>query len=212
MHMESKGQSGILWTSLLFFSLFALALAALLTNWFRYSLSLEDILVLLPLGIMSIVVVFLHALALYYRRGNIFLKWGALLSVLIGVGIALLLTKHAHGYYFPSWYTADVTRNGTQSLKTEKGEMTYYIELKNTFSSSHEENLVVSLSGQEIRIHLPFPEGSIRGAAISQNPSDWGTLEPTPSSTQYILHTTNYLKEARFLVDLPTRSARVIAR
>jgi len=202
--------AGLIWGSLGIYLVSVLLLAGLLTNWFRYSPSLQDALVLKPLVVISLVVVAVHLIAVFFRKGSLLIRMAPLTATLVAMGILSFFMYTVQGRFLPSWQTAHLERNGFQYLKSEGGEISYYLELKNPFANSHREHLVITRHGREIRIRLPL-FGEPKGGYPSPNrPADWCTLEKTEDPDIYLLHTAPALRKASFQINLAEQKAKEV--
>jgi hypothetical protein len=117
------------------------------------------------------------------------------------------MTRVSQGVYFPRWYTADVVSNGAQRLETKNGLLTYYLELRNPFASSHEEHLVFVSDDSERRIKLPVFHTSTHVFAAANEPADWCTLFETSAPHLFVLRVSSYLRESWFDVNLAKATA-----
>jgi hypothetical protein len=189
---------------------YGLLVAGLMTNWFRYSLSHEDAILLRHLITISLVVIGMHLAILMLPKRSLVTKIMPFTVTLVAVGILALLMHETHGRYFPLWQTSQLERNGVQGLTMKEGEVFYHLELENPFSSSHREYLILKSKKREIRIALPLFHRSIGGYIPATKPADWCTLEQSGDPNVFILHTTLYLRKASFQIDLADRSAREI--
>ena len=150
--------------SLLAYLIFAFVAGGLLTNWFRYGPSLEALVTLVPLVLVSIGIVVLHFMALLdERRSSTTTAW-AFVSAVAGVLMTLLLNNSASGQYWPEWYKDHVEQNAPQQLVMNTGQLSYHLELHNPFATfEHEEYLVVSFDKTVKQIRLTLFDHSLGG-------------------------------------------------
>ena len=212
--------------SLLVYALFVLLLAAALTNWFRYPLSLEASFTLFPLLIVTPLLAFLHLRSLLSKQASKLFKILSPLSAIIVIAFAhlILMDKSTIDLLYSS-PTSHVDRNDpqtislsdstvdrgkSQTIPPEQGNLIYHIELINPFASSHKEYLVLLAGEQEHRIPLPLFKQIPGGYASSDNPEGWATLEKTDDPNQYILNVTQALRRSRFIIDLQNDKAEEI--
>jgi len=184
-------------TSLSIFLVFAYFVVALSTNWFHDQLPAGSSIVMVPLAVISLLVLILHLRSLLSKKQGWIINSLPFLSTI--VGIAMMVSFEGG---FPNWSSNEITRSALQTLPTDRGDIIYYIELNNSFSSSHKEYLVMSRSGQENRVQIPiFKQKNVTAFLYSGDPSDWCVLEKTGNPDVYILNIGWHLRESRFLID-----------
>lgn len=158
-------------------------LCGLLTNWFRYGLSLEGTVVVITTLITVAIVVPVSCIS-YLRNSGGVLGVGAIAAV-IGVIIVLLVYDKAIGG-LPRFYLSHVEKSPPETVQTQRGALKYWIEIQNPFSSKHAEFLVV-YAGREMRIPIQIFIDSSKGYMSAAKPSDWATLSPTSDPNIAIL-------------------------
>jgi hypothetical protein len=179
---------------------FGALLCGLLSNWFRYELSLEATLVLATA--LAAVLVTGGTAYVAYRRASAVHLGAAALAMAAGIGLVLVVHHQAIGG-LPRFYLAHTERSPHAVLQTRAGAVTYWIELENPFSSRHEEFLVVA-SPQKKRIRIEALRGPAGGFASAAVPEDWGTLSMTDDPGVVILTLGRHLSASseQFRIDL----------
>jgi hypothetical protein len=182
-------------------------LCGLLTNWFRYSLSLEATFVVVPTLIAILIVVWLSYVS-YTRDSVRFLEIDAVVAV-ISIAIVLLIHHEAIGG-LPHLYLSHNEKGPPAGLQTQRGPVRYWIEIENPFSNQHAEFLVLVMDiGKELRIPIQVFGEPTKGYTSAAKPADWGTLSVTSDPNVAILTVGSYLSPSneKFRVDLTTKTA-----
>jgi hypothetical protein len=160
-----------------------ITLWGLLTNWFRYGLSLEATVVAIAIIIACVIVLVTCSIS-YIRSSTRLLVMAATISVISGAFV-LYVHNQTMGE-FPRFYFSHIVKSPPDVIQTKHGALRYWVELHNPFSDQHEEFLVVG-DGKVKRIKIqPFtrPIGMYVGAS---KPSDWSTLSLTEDPNIAIL-------------------------
>jgi len=175
------------------------AYAGLLTNWFRYGVSLEAIFVLMPLALGTVTAA---AVALNQSRRS--LVTAALIAV--GTcGVVLAAQLHAFGH-LPSLSMNHVETSPVGRITIPLGVVEYWLELKYPFASGHSEYLLLRHNAAETRIAVPIFDVPAAGYASPLVAEDWGRLTLTSDPNVLELELGPMLiREGRFRIDLRTR-------
>jgi len=186
------------------FVLMNIVFIGILTNWFRYTLSLETTIIIIPLLTFAAVVIPLQIVSLKKKwKSWITLSLSAL-SIAGAVFLFDLLFKSTFGV-LPSLSNIsrdDIGTSTPRTLSTPKGERTYHIELWNTFSSSHTEYLLINRSGTHRRITIPLFKEEVHGGYSSpEDPAEWAILTPTKREDIYELNV-HISQGAKFYIDI----------
>jgi hypothetical protein len=183
----------------------ALLLCASLTNWFRYSLSLEATLVLAA-AVLGIVAIAIVSYVAYTKNSTGWIAADAFIAV-ASIAAVLLVHDHAIGG-LPRLHASHREKGPPAVLQTQRGEINYWIELQNPFSADHAEFLVLK-DGKERRIPIEVFSGPTTGYASAAKPADWATLSLTPDPNIAVLTVGPLLSPSnqRFRIDLTTGTA-----
>lgn len=181
-------------------------LCGLLTNWFRYELSLEATVVLVA-AVAAVVVVGCIAW-LAYRRGSVVGLRLAAVALVTAAGLVLVVHDQVIGG-LPRFYLAHSERSPPALLQTPAGPVRYWIELENPFAKRHAEFLVLD-SGRTVRVPLDLAFDPAGGFASAVVPQDWGTLTATAETDVATLTLGRFLSRSgeQFRVDLRNGTAR----
>jgi hypothetical protein len=181
-------------------------LCGLLTNWFRYELSLEATVVLVA-AVAGVVVVACIAW-LTYRRGSAAALRLAAVALVMAAGLVLVVHDQALGG-LPRFYLAHSEKSPPALLQTPMGPIRYWIELENPFAKRHAEFLVLD-SGRMVRVPLELDFDPAAGFASAVVPGDWGTLTATAEADVATLTLGRFLSRSgeQFRVELKTGTAR----
>ncbi len=178
----------LIFTSLTIFILVNIVLIGLLTNWFRYSLSLESTVILIPLLITGGVGVILHYKCLKRNPKNKSVIWLPFSSFILTLSIFTIMSYSAFGELPSRISFDDIERSQPLTISTPKGELTYWIELWNTFSDSHAEYLLIEQGGIRKRIKVSiFGQSKVGGYSSSGDRAKWATLIPMQWENVYEL-------------------------
>jgi hypothetical protein len=155
----------------------AVLILSILTNWFRYGLSLEAMVVVVPLILGTLAIGFLTVRAFHNPASR------AAFGIVVIAAMALALTLAAHrqafGFWLPQFYSKHVESSGTATLRAHGRVFRYRLELWNPFARSHREVLFVTFDGTERRFFLPVFGESPGGYGSALEPSDWIMLRET---------------------------------
>jgi hypothetical protein len=180
----------------------------LLTNWFRYSPSLEATFVLLPLVLGTLVasVLALVASIKLSRRGLTNATVVAVATVGAVVGAQFL----AFGQ-LPALSANHVVKSPVGKVTTADGVLEYWLQLDNPFARSHGEYLVLRSKNEETRVAVPIFDRPADGFLQPLVVEDWGRLIATPDANLLELELGPKLTgKGRFRVDLRKRHAERI--
>ncbi len=177
-------------------------LAALLSNWFRYGLSLEaGVVMMMTTAVFAFVVIPSASLAIWKRNSKALLLLAPVSLVVMCFAATYFHSSILGGWFSPS-SSHHVSTNGFQTLETAEGDLEYQLELVDPFGTSHKELLVIRQSGSEKRLPIELFEKARGGFAAANSPEDWCTLLKTSRSGEYVLHVTYFLEKAEFVIDL----------
>jgi hypothetical protein len=160
-----------------------LILFGLLTNWFRYGLSLEAT-VVATATVLAVLVVGWTSYLSHVKNNVGFLILEAV-AILTTVGMVLHVYDKALGG-LPHFYISDNEKSPAAVLQTRQGFYKYWIEIENPFSASHKESLVIDC-GHEKRITIQVFSGPAKAYMSASEASDWGTLSLTSDPKVAIL-------------------------
>ncbi len=196
----------------LFFNFLVLAgafvLSGLLSNWFRYELSLEGILVAIPLY-LAVAAIVIFATTAYLQRSTMLLT-SSIVTAVAGAILVLFVYDHVFGG-FPRFYLNHVDQSPPAVIQTAQGPLKYWLELKNPFSREHAEFLVVG-RGKEQRIPVRIFDKPVDYYAGAADPGDWATLTVTREPDIVILSVgRSLLRPGRFKINLTNGTAVKIA-
>ncbi len=178
---------------------------AILTNWFQEGLSLEASMVATPLFINAALTTFLTVWA-YFSQSKVLL-WMGFLAAIIGGGFVVHRQMVVFGE-MPSLNMNQVSKSPVGVLQTQKGEVDYWIELKNPFTTGHAEFLMIKQGSDYHTVTVPIFNGPTRGYAEAAKVEDWGKLAPTAKPDLFIFTVNKSLSSAgRFRVNLKTEKA-----
>jgi hypothetical protein len=186
------------------------AFAGALSNWFRYRLSLEATVTIVPLVAACIVLLVIIAVA---RRQATARAVGSAVAIAVA---GMILAVVAHHQAFETWLPAlsreHVESSGTAVLRAHGEDVSYRLELHNPFAASHSEVLVITRGNEVHRIPVRVFEGAVGGYVSPATPNDWIILEPTSNLDVYEFKTTSYLGAPRvFRLDLRRNDALPMA-
>jgi hypothetical protein len=181
----------------------AVLLTGLLTNWFRYGLSLEATLVVACALIALLPVCGISYLA--YTRNSIRYLRLDIAAIFLSVVIVLYVHHEAIGG-LPAVYARHIEKSPPEMVHTARGPLKYWIELENPFSAGHAEFLVVA-NGSPIRIPIRvFGEQPV-GYASALKGSDWATLRVISEDTAVLTLGARLAAGKQFRVHLTNRTA-----
>lgn len=187
--------------------LIPLYVTAALTNWFRYPMSLEAELVLLPLMAIVPVAIGVHVWAFRTMQRNRVAPFIAIALLVVAVVVTTVRSHAVFGAWLPRVGADDIDRNGDQFLRSSAGStITYHLELHNPFGWSAKTYLVGTFGDRPFKVSLPIGRIDAYGDAIT--PSDWVTLSST-SRPNIVVATVGVVPNAtyRFTVDLDSETA-----
>lgn len=181
------------------------AYIALLTNWFRYRLSLEATLVAVPLAVGAFISVLLAVVA--YIKGYSYSLIGAVVALLVAACIVMVVQQRTFGH-MPAFFTNDVEKSPIGYLTTPQGSLEYWIELENPFASTHREYLLVRFGQEQYRIIVPIFDAPLSAFVSPVDVTDWGQLTVTSNPEIFVLTLgPSLLREGRFRINLAMRQA-----
>ena len=183
----------------------------LLTNWFRYGLSLEAIFVVIPL-LLGVIVSSVFAV-LAYRRNSL----RHLVAAFVGATLTSLLVVAVQLHSFgemPSLYANDVQKSPIGRIVTPQGDVEYWIELENPFDHTHREYVVIRRDAKQYRLKVPIFNGPAGGYLSATSASDWGQLEATSHPDVYLFKIGSFLpaQGSSFKINLATGVVETILR
>jgi uncharacterized membrane protein YeaQ/YmgE (transglycosylase-associated protein family) len=182
----------------------AVILGGLLSNWFRYELSLEGILVAIPLY-LAVAIVAILATTAYRQRSTLFLTT-SIATAVAGAVLVFLVYDHVFGG-FPRFYLNHMDQSPPAVIQTPQGPLKYWLELKNPFSREHAEYLVVG-RGKEQHIPVRIFDKPVDYYAGAVEPGDWATIVLTREPDIVILTVgRSLLHPGRFKIDLANGTA-----
>jgi hypothetical protein len=161
----------------------AVVLLGLLTNWFRYALSLEAT-VVVAVTVLAVFVVGWVSYLSYTRNSAALLGLDAVV-VAASIAVILLIHREALGG-LPRLYVAHNEKSPPAVLQTTQGPFKYWIEIENPFSAGHAEFLVFE-NGSAKRIPIQVFAGPATGYMSGTKADDWGTLSSTSDPNVAIL-------------------------
>ena len=161
----------------------AVVLLGLLTNWFRYALSLEAT-VVVAVTVLAVFVVGWVSYLSYMRNSAALLGLDAVV-VAASIAVVLLIHREALGG-LPRLYVAHKEKSPPAVLQTTQGPFKYWIEIENPFSARHAEFLVFE-NGSAKRIPIQVFAGPATGYTSATKADDWGTLSSTSDPNVAIL-------------------------
>jgi len=187
-------------TLAILFIIAAILLLGLLTNWFRYSLSLEAIFVIAAVCIAVVLVIWLSYVT-YARNSGGFLGATAAVAI-VSAAIVLLVHDNTIGG-MPHLALSHVEKSPPAVLQAQRGDIKYWLEIENPFSSQHAEFLVLD-DGKERRIPIQLFVEPSKGYTSAAKSSDWGVLSLTSDSNVLVLTVGPFLSSSskKFRVDL----------
>ncbi len=187
-----------------------MSMLGLLSNWFRYGLSLEAMLVSAVIvgGGVAVLVVASVAFKRPCRATIVVLCVAELGSA----ACAGALHRNAFGTWTPPLQLHHIEASGYATLETRGQLLRYAVELRDPFSSVHEEFLVINRRGDELRIRLPIFAEIPGGYFAATQPQDWVVLLPTDDKNVFIAEIGSSLSEKRFRVDLTSRAVTVLPK
>jgi hypothetical protein len=150
----------------------AVILLGLLTNWFRYALSLEAT-VVVAVTVLAVFIVGGVSYLSYMRNSAAFLGLDAVV-VAASIAVVLLIHREALGG-LPRFYVAHKEKSPPAVLQTTQGSFKYWIEIANPFSARHAEFLVFG-NGSAKRIPIQVFAGPATAYMSATKVDDWGTL------------------------------------
>ncbi len=179
--------------------------AGLLTNWFRYRLSLEAMFVVVPLVIGAFISVLLAVVA--YIRGSTHSLISAIAVALVAAGIVVIAQMQAFGQ-MPSFFAKHIEKSPVGHVATPRGNLEYWIELEDPFARAHREYLLVRVGHEQYRIAVPIFDAPLAGFVSPVNAADWGQLTTTSNPEIFVLTLgPSLLREGRFKINLAMRKA-----
>lgn len=182
--------------------------AALLTNWFRYPVSLEAtfVLIILAFGMLAAAVLALLASIKQSRRRLI-----AGFAVAIATAAAVIAAQFQAFGQLPSWSLNHVVKSPVGKVAISQESVEYWLQLENPFARSHSEYLIVRGRSGETRVPIPIFEGPAPAYAQPLVAEDWARLTPTADPSVVELEIgPNLIRKGRFRVDLRTGHAERI--
>src|SRR5262245_50294923 len=159
----------------------AIVLLGLLTNWFRYALSLEATVVVAVTVLAVFVVGWISYLS--YRRNSAALLGLDATVVAASIAVVLLIQREALGG-LP--YVTHIEKSPPAVFQTTQGRFKYWIEIENPFSARHAEFLFVE-NGSAKRIPIQVFAGPATGHESVTKADDWGTSSSTSDPNVAIL-------------------------
>lgn len=186
----------------------AIAMICLLSNWFRYSLSLEAMLVAAVIITGGTVVLTVGAIA--FKRPSRALVIMLLVTVLGFCAWITAMHRSEFGTWIPPLQFHHVVTSGYATLATRGEMLRYGVELRDPFSSAHEEYLVVDWSGGKREIRLPIFDHAPSGYGGAAETRDWVVLLPTDNENVFVAQIGSYLSDKRFRVDISTGDVTVL--
>lgn len=182
--------------------------AGLLTNWFRYKLSLEATFVVVPLVVGAFISILLAVVA--YTKGSPKIFFGAVAVALVAAGIVVIVQMHVFGQ-IPTFFTKHIEKSPVGCLVTPQGDLEYWIELENPFTSAHREYLLVRRGHEQYRVPVPIFDSTQAAFVSPVNVTDWGRLEVTTNPEIFILILgPSLIREGRFQINLAMHKAERI--
>lgn len=191
--------------------LVCVAYLGLLSNWFRYGLSLEATFVAMTLVLGTL---FSSALSiLSFKRSSTGHLVGAFVGTALTAFIVVLAQLHAFGE-MPSLYANNVEKSPIGRIITQQGGIEYWLELENPFACSHREYIVIRRNAIDRRIEVRLFKGPVGGYVSGNKAADWCQLEPTSAPNIYLLKIGSYLPASgnSFRINLETGVAEKIQR
>lgn len=186
----------------LIFLLCSITYAGLLTNWFRYKLSLETTFVVVPLVVGAFISVLLAVVA--YIKGSSQILFGAVAVALAASVIVVMAQMQTFGQ-MPTFFSKHVEKSPVGHLATPQGDLEYWIELENPFTSTHREYLLVRRGHEQYRVSVPIFDTTQAVFVSPVNATDWGSLEVTSNPEIFILILgPSLIREGRFQINLGT--------
>lgn len=190
------------------YGLAAVLILGLLTNWFRYRLSLEATVVVVPLILGALATWFLAARA--FRDPASRAPLGAIIIAAAAFALTLAAHRQAFGSWLPRLHANHIESSGTATLRAHGRVFTYRLELWNPFAQSHREVLFVTSDGTERRFVLPIFAGPPGGYGSAVEPGDWITLRETPDRDVVIAEIgKSLLVDKAFQINLRTGQAEL---
>src|SRR5262245_34415037 len=110
------------------FVIVAVAFVGLLTNWFRYRLSLEASLVVAAVLGCVLLVVGISYVA-YARNSARFLQFDVL-AIAVSIGLVVYVQTSTMGG-LPALRANHIEKSPSEVIQTSRGTLTYWIELEN---------------------------------------------------------------------------------
>lgn len=190
------------------FLLGSITLCGLLTNWFRYGLSLEAAVVFVAIVVSCAVVLVVCSIS--YTQNNARLAGVAVATVIVSIAFVLVVYNQTMGG-LPKFYLSHIVRSPPDVIQTTDGRLRYWVELRNPFSRQHEEYLMVR-DGETKGIKLQLYTKAVGMYVGATKPSDWSTLTPTKDPNIAIFTTGPSLAvdSRRFQVNLAVGTATVL--
>lgn len=182
--------------------------AGLLTNWFRYPLSLEGAFVLVPLAVGTLAA---SALALFASIKLSRRSFGGAIAIAIATAGAVLAAQLQAFGQMPALSGNHVVQSPVGRIVTSEGVFEYWLQLENPFARSHGEYLVVRSKAAETRVAVPIFEGPAGGYGQPLVAEDWGRLTVTSDAGVVELELgPKLIGKGRFRIDLRTHHAERI--
>ncbi|MGA3162919.1 MAG: hypothetical protein ABSD77_01780 [Verrucomicrobiota bacterium] len=179
----------------------------LLTNWFRYGVSLEALFVIIPLTLGTLLSAIVTTIA-YWKRSTLNFVI-AIVATVTAAGFTFAAQREAFGV-FPSFYTNDIQKCPIGRIPTSQGEVEYWIELENPFANSHREYLFVHRKTDVYRIQIQIFDSGFHavGYTSANNATDWGELTATSDSNIFLLKLgPSFIPGGRFKINLVSQQA-----
>jgi hypothetical protein len=200
----SRSAAVVLRSAASLYLLFVISIAGTVTNWFRYSPSLEAtfVLIVTTLGSVAVLIVWIRC----WHSERSWKRVAVVIAVTIGAaGLSFWAQRHAYGTAAPA-RLQHIERNEVQDVRTGSRVLQYHLELINPYSEARAV-LVIRDGVVEKRIDVPLFDRGVASLVQPDQPSDWIVLHPTSSDEILELRTSSYLREARFVIDLKRASA-----
>jgi hypothetical protein len=180
----------------------------LLTNWFRYTPSLEATYVLFPLLLGTLVASSLALVSAKKLSRRHFIGATVIAAATIGVVIAAQLQAFGQ---LPALSTNHVLKSPTGTVATAEGPLEYWLQLENPFARSHGEYLILRAKREETRVAVPIFDGPAGGFLAPLVAEDWGRLTLTSDANLLELELgPKLIAKGRFRIDLRKRHAERI--
>jgi hypothetical protein len=182
--------------------------AGLLTNWFRYTPSLEATFVLLPLVLGTLVASALALVAAIKLSRRQLIGAGVIAVAAAGAVVGAQLKAFGQ---LPALSTNHVVKSPIGTVTTTEGALQYWLQLENPFARSHGEYLILRGKTEETRVAVPIFDGPAGGFLEPLSAEDWGRLMLTSDANLLELELgPKLIGKGRFRIDLRKRHAERI--